>query len=707
MDVKINNSIFREIEQIQVPKKDGTPAIFQSVVSKRSLLNLAGLFANTEPIIDDANGEIKGVITTRMTNNNTVLQSVHLPKARNVRDEAFRGCTNLTYVEMEECPYVQYRGFRDCSRLETAIFPECTSVGDEAFCYCGNLKNVNLPKATWIGTSSFNGCSQLETLSLPSIKDIYGASFYNCSSLRELNIENCVKLDGADIFQNTPNLPQSFTFPNLTTMIWDRYIFRNSNFKEITMPKMTYVSHRNFRDDKNIETINMPECTALEAEAFCYDTALKNVNIPKVTRIQRDAFNGCTALETVNFPKLTNLNEGNIFVNCSNLKTVLLTNKTQVCSLGNINSFSGTPIATSETEGFIYVPVELVDSYKNATNWSTYGNKIKGYGKTINFTIKDPETTVLYINNQLVSSTLTEYVFGGDVNSFTYTMYGTTGSPVSATVDISDTDFITPKELGELSLNESETTRLFTLNITYPENTKTIITINDELTILNGTSVAIESGSKVYYKVYKNGYETVEDTINSLTEDTTIDISLYFPNVFNVDLSYPFEIEDLPEFLHAETLVNTDFYPYEDDSIQVLRLHNTSARPYIKFTTPNQASVLTIDAYVSSEGGYDYGYIYLEKTLGEKNFTILKSSGTNNTMTTYTKTLLGNTEYYLSFQYTKDRSVDSGYDSLLLGRLQFQVKDPDYVEPSEEPETPSGNDPVEQTPEENPENNGE
>lgn len=697
MDVKINNSIFREIEQIQVPKKDGTPAIFQSVVSKRSLLNLAGLFANTEPIIDDTNGEIKGVITTRMTNNNTVLQSVHLPKARNVRDEAFKGCTNLTYVEMEECPYVQYRGFRECSRLETAIFPECTGVGDEAFCYCGNLKNVTLPKATWIGTSSFNGCSQLETLSLPSIKDIYGASFYNCSSLRELNIENCVKLDGADIFQNTPNLPQSFTFPNLTTMIWDRYIFRNSNFKEITMPKMTYVSYRNFRDDKNIETINMPECTALEAEAFCYDTALKNVNLPKVTRIQRDAFNGCTALETITLPNITALNEGNIFVNCTNLTSLILP-KMALCTLGNTNSLSGTKIANGE--GYIYVHPTLIENYKKATNWLTYADQIKPYGKTLNFTVRDPETSFLFINGVSIDTSSTSYVIEGNAESCEYLMYGTTGGTISGTIDLSDLSFSDSKDVGEFALTPYENPVTFTLNNINPITARTIIKINDTYEYTTIKSVTVNSGDTIYYKVYSPGYETVEDTIE-ITENTSLDFNLYFPNIFEVNLEYPFNIEDIPDFLHIDNLIGSGkFTVFEDGDLKALRFNNTSSTPQLVFTTADVNDVtLTIDAFVSSEGGYDYGYIYLSMIADEYEQTILKSSGTDNSMKTYTINLAKNRTYYLTFKYTRDASVVRGYDSLLVGRINVKVKDPDYVEPSEEPETP---------PEEsNPENNGE
>lgn len=39
------------------------------------------------------------------------------------------------------------------------------------------------------------------------------------------------------------------------------------------------------------------------------------------------------------------------------------------------NAFTGTKIASGT--GYVYVPDELVEEYKVATNWSTFANQIK------------------------------------------------------------------------------------------------------------------------------------------------------------------------------------------------------------------------------------------------------------------------------------------------------------------------------------------
>lgn len=59
---------------------------------------------------------------------------------------------------------------------------------------------------------------------------------------------------------------------------------------------------------------------------------------------------------------------------CSNLTKIVLHSNT-LCSLPNIYVLSNTPIANGT--GFIYVNDDLVETYKSATNWTTYANQIK------------------------------------------------------------------------------------------------------------------------------------------------------------------------------------------------------------------------------------------------------------------------------------------------------------------------------------------
>ena len=46
-----------------------------------------------------------------------------------------------------------------------------------------------------------------------------------------------------------------------------------------------------------------------------------------------------------------------------------------MATLGGKGAFNMSPIASGT--GYIYVPAALVDSYKAASNWSTYANQIR------------------------------------------------------------------------------------------------------------------------------------------------------------------------------------------------------------------------------------------------------------------------------------------------------------------------------------------
>lgn len=64
--------------------------------------------------------------------------------------------------------------------------------------------------------------------------------------------------------------------------------------------------------------------------------------------------------------------------------------KNELCPLAFVNAFEGTPISVGY--GYIYVPADLVDTYKAATNWSRYADQIVSlneYPKTPTGSITD------------------------------------------------------------------------------------------------------------------------------------------------------------------------------------------------------------------------------------------------------------------------------------------------------------------------------
>lgn len=148
--------------------------------------------------------------------------------------------------------------------------------------------------------------------------------------------------------------------------------------------------------ERTIITYSNKEVKTVGMRAFSHCTLLASVDLPEVTTVGQHGFNSCYKLERVEFPKLTTLLPGDNFTYCSRLtyadlglvtnlpgwslantalETVILRKSDKICTLQVTNALSGTPIAKGT--GYVYVPKALVDSYKSATNWSTYANQIR------------------------------------------------------------------------------------------------------------------------------------------------------------------------------------------------------------------------------------------------------------------------------------------------------------------------------------------
>ena len=113
--------------------------------------------------------------------------------------------------------------------------------------------------------------------------------------------------------------------------------------------------------------------TTLAQYIFYGCTELVTVVVPSVTRISTYVFYDCTKLVTVDAPSVTSISTY-VFTNCSSLLSLVLRSDT-VCTLSNTNTLTSTPIASGT--GYIYVPSALLDSYKAATNWSTYADQFR------------------------------------------------------------------------------------------------------------------------------------------------------------------------------------------------------------------------------------------------------------------------------------------------------------------------------------------
>ena len=138
--------------------------------------------------------------------------------------------------------------------------------------------------------------------------------------------------------------------------------------------RITYLGIEVFRNYESLAVADFPNVTSTGANIFYACYGLRTVNLPSLISISSNMFAYSSLLNTLDFPSVESIDTG-AFSSCSRLVTLVLRKADAVCTLKNVNAFTNTPFAKGT--GYIYVPDDLVEQYKAATNWSTFASQIK------------------------------------------------------------------------------------------------------------------------------------------------------------------------------------------------------------------------------------------------------------------------------------------------------------------------------------------
>jgi hypothetical protein len=180
-------------------------------------------------------------------------------------------------------------------------------------------------RITTVGECAFLGCQALTAIDLPNVTQVKRNAFEACNRLQ------------------TVNLPEATEF--------GREVFTSSAIQQANFPLVTTIGTGCFYVATNLTSANLPLITDLPADTFRL-SSIQTADFAAVTNINRTAFTDCTSLET------------------------LIIRTPSVCVISDISvALRGSKIASGT--GYIYVPDNLVDSYKAATNWVTLANQIK------------------------------------------------------------------------------------------------------------------------------------------------------------------------------------------------------------------------------------------------------------------------------------------------------------------------------------------
>ncbi len=151
------------------------------------------------------------------------------------------------------------------------------------------------------------------------------------------------------------------------TQIGENAFYNCKALKTILADKL-YNAGRAAFNGSGLTQVIFPKLETIRAQAFAWCASLVKVKCDKATMILDDAFNGCANLETVDIlggSSISSFSRNPL----AYFKNLVMRDTSKVTATG---SLSWMPSTAS-----IYVPDDLVEQYKTATNWSTKASQIK------------------------------------------------------------------------------------------------------------------------------------------------------------------------------------------------------------------------------------------------------------------------------------------------------------------------------------------
>ena len=154
---------------------------------------------------------------------------------------------------------------------------------------------------------------------------------------------------------------------------------------DYTNSRVTNINNFAFANCTKLRSVNFPLCSYIGKGAF-YRSSLKTASFPMCRYIDDEGFEMSDIL-SVSFPLCSYI--GRLAFGATALTNLTLENSS-VANLANINAFTNTPMSSSGwtgSFGSIYVPRSLVNTYKTATNWVAYADRITYITTKITFMI--------------------------------------------------------------------------------------------------------------------------------------------------------------------------------------------------------------------------------------------------------------------------------------------------------------------------------
>lgn len=159
------------------------------------------------------------------------------------------------------------------------------------------------------------------------------------------------------------------------TVIAKYAFYQKERLQSVVLPSgITKIGQGAFEDCDILASVNLPNTVTVIAQtAFRNSRAIQWGDLvlpPNITALTAEVFRNCRLMTSIDVPSGVTTIGQQALSGCQGLTSITLRNPTQVVNLANTNALNNTNNCP------IYVPSDLVESYKIETNWATYASRI-------------------------------------------------------------------------------------------------------------------------------------------------------------------------------------------------------------------------------------------------------------------------------------------------------------------------------------------
>lgn len=240
------------------------------------------------------------------------LTEIDITKTALIKDEAFRGCQNLSVSTIPADTLVAVSAFEESGATDV-IIEDISKVCNRVFADCKSLKKLTINVAdgpTSVSSALVKGCKNLQTVVFTgrtkNLTVIEAAAFKETKNLNTISLPDTIKTISKEAFYDSGieniHLPEGLK--QVGTMA-----FARSGLKDIIIPnKIKKLGEYAFHNCEELTEVTLPESvTKIPSGIFEDCCSLKTVNAPNVNTVCDHAFYNCKNLETFDFSKLQSL----------------------------------------------------------------------------------------------------------------------------------------------------------------------------------------------------------------------------------------------------------------------------------------------------------------------------------------------------------------------------------------------------------------